>query len=407
MLSNRWSVLALLFGVRCAMGIQFQSVPAVSPLYLTNFALTLADLGSLIGLYFAPGIFLALPGGALGQKFGEKRLVIVGLGLMAIGSLMMALGSDIGMLIAGRVISGVGGILMNVLMSKMVTDWFTGKEIATAMAIFVDSWPLGIALALIVLPPLANSMGLPMSLVAVAVYAIIGMLLIAAAYSPPAHHEAAIAAPASAARNTARLPSATAAWPRGAGLAALITAGSVWGLYNAALVMVFSFGPTLLGERGIGMVAASATTSIALWSAALSVPLGGVIADRTGRHNLVMIFGFISFAALLAWAARSEADYFIFCLIGLLGGVSAGPIMGLPSRILSPTTRSVGMGLFFTVFYGMQLTAPAIAGVLAKASGSARSAFDFGTLMLLACCLLLALFHLLRRLHEKAKSVQV
>ena len=133
MLSNRWSVLALLFGVRCAMGIQFQSVPAVSPLYLSNYALTLADLGSLIGLYFAPGIFLALPGGALGQKFGEKRLVIVGLGLMALGSLTMALGANIGVLIAGRIVSGVGGILMNVLMSKMVTDWFAGKEIAKSL----------------------------------------------------------------------------------------------------------------------------------------------------------------------------------------------------------------------------------------------------------------------------------
>ena len=133
MLSNRWSILALLFGVRCAMGIQFQSVPAVAPLYLTNFALTIADLGSLIGLYFAPGIFLALPGGALGQKFGEKRLVIIGLGLMAAGSLIMAFGEGIGILIFGRLVAGVGGILMNVLMSKMVTDWFAGKEIATAM----------------------------------------------------------------------------------------------------------------------------------------------------------------------------------------------------------------------------------------------------------------------------------
>jgi hypothetical protein len=37
-------------------------------------------------------------------------------------------------------------------MTKMVADWFAGKEIATAMAIFVNSWPAGIALGLLTLP---------------------------------------------------------------------------------------------------------------------------------------------------------------------------------------------------------------------------------------------------------------
>ena len=184
----------------------------------------------------------------------------------------------------------------------------------------------------------------------------------------------------------------------------LIAAGSIWGLYNAALAMVFSFGPVLLGERGMGMVAASATTSIALWAAVVSVPLGGAIADRTGRHDLVMLFGFISFAILLVLAARSDQSYLLFGLIGLLGGVAAGPIMSLPSRVLRPQTRSIGMGLFFTVFYAMQLAAPAVGGLISRSSGSASSTFDLGSLMLLACCLVLALFHLLRRHHEKKPS---
>jgi hypothetical protein len=32
-------------------------------------------------------------------------------------------------------LAGTGGVLLNVLMSKMVTDWFAGKEIATSMAV--------------------------------------------------------------------------------------------------------------------------------------------------------------------------------------------------------------------------------------------------------------------------------
>ena len=50
-------------------------------------------------------------------------------------------------------------MLLNVLMSKMVTDWFAGKEIGTAMAVFLNSWPLGIALALLALPIVGTQFG--------------------------------------------------------------------------------------------------------------------------------------------------------------------------------------------------------------------------------------------------------
>ena len=44
-------------------------------------------------------------------------------------------------------------------MTKMVTDWFAGKEIATAMAIFVNSWPAGVAVSLLALPLIGTTYG--------------------------------------------------------------------------------------------------------------------------------------------------------------------------------------------------------------------------------------------------------
>src|SRR5712664_994149 len=71
-LRNRWFILAVLFVVRLTMAFQFQSVAAVAPLLGSEFGVSLADIGILIGLYFAPGVALALPGGAIGQRFGDK-----------------------------------------------------------------------------------------------------------------------------------------------------------------------------------------------------------------------------------------------------------------------------------------------------------------------------------------------
>ena len=82
-----WRALALLTIARTSLGFQFQSVASVSPLLVEQMGLTYPDLGTLIGLYFAPGLVIALPGGALGQRFGDKRMVVFGLLLMAVGGI--------------------------------------------------------------------------------------------------------------------------------------------------------------------------------------------------------------------------------------------------------------------------------------------------------------------------------
>ena len=89
-MSNRWGILAVLFIVRLTMAFQFQSVAAVAPLLGGKFDVSLADIGLLIGLYFTPGVALALPGGAIGKRFGDKTTVLAALALMLIGQLAMA-----------------------------------------------------------------------------------------------------------------------------------------------------------------------------------------------------------------------------------------------------------------------------------------------------------------------------
>ncbi len=128
------------------------------------------------------------------------------------------------------------------------------------------------------------------------------------------------------------------------------------------------------------------------------LPLGGFIADRTGRNDAVLLAGNLAFAVLLAGAARAEAVILAFVALGLASGIAAGPIMSLPVRVLPPEMRAVGMGMFFTLFYLLVVLAPWVAGHLATFAGSARITFDFGAAMLAACCLLtLAFIRLSRR----------
>ena len=371
---SRWVILAVLFAVRLTMGFQFQSVAAVAPLLGRDFGVGLADIGILIGLYFTPGVALALPGGAIGQRFGDKTTVLAALLLMLIGGLAMALSDSWTVQIVGRLVAGSGGVLLNVQMTKMVADWFAGREIATAMAFFANSWPAGVAIALLTLPSVGTAYGVSAVYLAVAALIAVAFVLLAAIYQPPASAVAAAATSARLDRNAT---------------IAVIAAGLIWGLYNVGFAMIFSFGPSMLVERGWSIAAAGSTISIVLWLAVVSVPSGGFLADRTKRPQSILVAGCVVFAILMVALPRSGAVVLTVAALGLICGLSAGPILSLPARVLQPATRAVGMGIFYTLYYATMMLGPVVAGACAKWTGSAAAAFDFGAALLLVCPLIL------------------
>jgi MFS family permease len=373
-LRNRWGILAVLFAVRATIAFQFQSVAAVAPLLSSELGVSLADIGVLIGLYFAPGVALALPGGAIGQRFGDKTTVLGGLLLMLAGSVVMASATSWNIQIAGRLIAGAGGVMLSVQSAKMLTDWFASHEIATAMAIFVNSWPAGVAVSLLTLPLVGSAHGVSAVHLAVAALIALAIVLLAAAYQPPPN--AVTAAPGSA-------------WPDRNAVAAVIAAGLIWGLFNTGFAMIVSFGPSMLVERGWSIATAGSTISIVLWVSVASVPFGGFLADRTKRPRSIIVASCIVIAIVMVLLPRSGAVVLMVIALGLVSGLPAGPIMSLPARVLQPQTRAIGMGLFFTIFYACMMLGPVVGGACAKWAGSAAAAFDFGALTILACPLIL------------------
>ncbi|MGY4313552.1 MFS transporter [Bradyrhizobium sp. JR3.5] len=374
---SRWTILAALFVARAAIAFQFQSIAAVAPQLSQSLGANLADIGVLIGLYFAPGAALALPGGAIGRRYGDKMTVLAGLLLMLAGELLMITSTSWSTQIVGRLTAGIGGVLLNVLMTKMVADWFAGREIATAMAIFINSWPAGIAAALMLLPAVGATFGLHAVHLAVAGVILIGLCLIASVYRAP---DAIVAVEGERGSLTADT------------ICAVIAAGLIWCLYNIGFAMIFSFGPSMLVEQGWSGAAAGSTISIVLWLAALSVPLGGFLADRTKRGDAILATGCSSFALLTLVLSRSGTVLPIVVALGIVCGLPAGAIMSLPARVLDQKMRPIGMGIFYTVFYAGMLAGPAIGGKLSTSAGSARAALDFGAIVLLACPVVLWLF---------------
>lgn len=383
-MGNRWLILVVLFLVRTATGIQYQSVASVSPLLMGDLGIDYARLGALIGFYHLPGMALALPSGLLGRRFDDKRVVIAALGLMAAGGIMMGVGDLYTLAVVGRSLSGVGAVLLSVLLTKMVADWFVGREIVTAMAILVSSWPFGISLGLISLGPLALVSSWQLVMHLTAVMCLVGLILVAAVYrSPP-----------DVARQDAGLTGFTLSWQE---LWSVTLAGLIWSLFNVALASLPSFGPAFLTSTGYTVTEAGSLVSVVTWVIIPSIQLGGYIAERLGRPNLTLVTCFLGIGLAMCLLPFLPYPLVLFVALGLLFGPPAGIIVALPTEVLRTGNRALGMGVFYTCYYAGMAALTALAGLTRDLTQSAASPLLFGGMLLFITIIILGAFRVLQR----------
>ena len=185
MVANRWTILGILFIARTSVGFQFQSVASVSPSLIDHLSISYAQIGTLIGIYMLPGVVIALPGGFLISLLGDKRIAVAGLLLMIVGGVVTASAESYGIVLVGRLISGTGGVLFNVVLTKMVVDWFADREIVSAMGILLGSWPMGIALGMVIYSPLVNAFSWPWAMFASVLVGGLSLVLVGVFYARP------------------------------------------------------------------------------------------------------------------------------------------------------------------------------------------------------------------------------
>ncbi len=381
-MSQRWLILAILTFARAAIGFQFQSVAALSPYLLDQFAMSYAALGTLIGIYLFPGIAVALPGGIFGQRYGDKTVACIGLGAMTLGGLLMAEAQGAAALTLGRVLSGSGAIFFNVLVTKMVTDWFQGREIVSALGILVTSWPLGIALALLVLPPVAEVYSWAGAMNLTAGFSAVALLLTLFVYRAPA-----------AAPTTQGASFELDLTPREFGLTVL--AGLVWTFYNVGFIVIMAFGSDFIVASGLSAATANAMISTVSWVVIPALPLGSLLVERIGRPYRTMIRCFLAAAVAIWFVPAISPSVPAFTVIGLLLALPAGLIMALPGKSVRRERLAVAMGIYFTCHYGGIGLLSAIAGYTRDVTGSAAAPMWFAGAMLIFATVMLVQYRVL------------
>jgi len=365
----RWLMLLILFVVRLEMGFQFQSVASTSAQLVDSFGLSYAQVGTLIGLFLLPGVFISIPSGALTRAFSDKNLLMAGAVAMVIGGWVMGAAGDATTLYAGRLITGVGGTIFNVILTKMVTEWFFEKEIVLALGIMLAAWPCGLALGLVIHGAVAAAYGWSWVMYVTAFAALAALALTALFYRAPPEP----------------LDLGNAPLRYGLPLRELVqmsVVGVAWALYNAVLILVISFTPDALVAAGTARGAAQSITSLFMWTAMISVPVGGRLMQSVKRVTpAIVVLSLVSSAILVFLASGKWAGASLIAL-GIVGGIPAGAIMALTAGAVRRENRGPGLGVFYTwYFLGMTLL-PGVAGGVRDATGSAPAPLLFAALLM-------------------------
>ncbi len=154
----RWVIQALLILVQLSIGINILAPAPMFPLIMDDFGLgrsTVSLMIALVALMLAIG---NVPSGFLAARFGLHKTVFAGAVLMSAG-VFSPLASSFPVLLALRVVFGLGVGIVIPLVGAVTSQWFGQRELPVASGLNWTGQTGGMAISMFLSVPLANIFG--------------------------------------------------------------------------------------------------------------------------------------------------------------------------------------------------------------------------------------------------------
>ena len=135
-----------------------------------------ALVGLAMGIYGLTQGFLQIPFGVASDRFGRKRVMVIGLVIFAAGGVMAALATNMTWLVAGRALQGAGAI--SAAITALLADQTRDVVRTKAMAMVGASIGLMFAISLVLSPLLNALLGLSGMFALTAVLAVSGIAVV-------------------------------------------------------------------------------------------------------------------------------------------------------------------------------------------------------------------------------------
>lgn len=165
--SHRWKVLGVGVAANASFSAAFQGIPTTAVFMRDGYHLSTGTLGIVLGLLGLGIAISELPWGYLTDYWGDRRVLLSGLGttsaaLAAMALLVTPTGTSIPsatQIAFGLLVVGLMGGSVNGSSGRAVMSWFKDSERGFAMSIRQTAVPLGGGLGAVLLPTLAAKFG--------------------------------------------------------------------------------------------------------------------------------------------------------------------------------------------------------------------------------------------------------
>ncbi|MFC4587313.1 DHA2 family efflux MFS transporter permease subunit [Sphaerisporangium corydalis] len=148
--SRRWWALGALVLSVLVIGLDATVLNVALPTLATELGASTSDLQWIVVAYLVVFASLLLPAGALGDRFGRKRVLIAGLAAFGVASALATFVDGAGWLIAARAVMGAGAAVIMPVSTSILPSVFPPHERARAIAVWTAGMALGLPLGPIV-----------------------------------------------------------------------------------------------------------------------------------------------------------------------------------------------------------------------------------------------------------------
>ena len=345
-----------------------------------------AELGLITSGFFVAGATLQMPAGLLVDRIGAKRVLFVGMFLLSLSVTLAGLTNSYWTLLILFMFAGAGNCVFHpcdyVIMSSSIDE----NKLGRAFSIHSFSGSAGFFAVPLVMPLL---MELTSWQTALFIIGVCGLVIVGVIFL----FQKVLIDTASRQKQ----PSGQLSRTRDALLTKRILSHFVYFITSSAATSALA-GLTivvLVSYYGVSEKLAGFILLAYLVAASVGVITGGFIADKTKRHNVVLVVTMLIATLVTGIAALGVIDFWacvgMLVIAGLTKGIVA-PSRDLMVRNDAPPKLLGGVVAFVTIGFTIgNGAAPAIAGWLVDL-GSPLNVFWFAAAMSLAaiCCILVA-----------------
>lgn len=368
-MKGRARIIALILTAQTVANVGPLGIPAIASLIRADLGLTLAQAGSFLSAYYIGPSLVSLPAGTLADRWGVKRMLVLGQIMIAVGLLAASTAASYAPFTLLLIAAGFGYGMLNPTSTKAVMGWAPTAHRATLVGLKQVGLPLGGMLGAALLPTLALALGWRRALVASAALIAVGAIASLIVYRDPPDTVLPPAVPGS----------------RGA-IASVLTSRDLWllslatGVFAAMQTVWMSYLVLYLQAGGLTLIGASRLLALAQFGGMTGRVLFGMLSDRlfAGRRRLPLVLAGVSSAActlVIAWTGAGASTAGLSALafgFGVVGIGWNGVQHTWMAELAGPRAAGTAVGLGLAVSSAGVTLGPIIFGYFVQRAGGFR-----------------------------------